>query len=44
MNELNGTPGQRYWQRGYHERQVRSTRGEFGSIARYIAENPGNWR
>ena len=44
MNQLRATPGQRYWQRGFHDRAIRTTQGEFERIARYIAENPQNWR
>ena len=44
MNRLNATLGQRYWQRGYHERYIRRQVGEFERIAHYIAENPANWR
>lgn len=41
---LLGTPGQRIWLHGYHEHQIRTTMGEFGRIARYIAENPQRWK
>lgn len=44
MNQLRVTPGQRYWQRGFHDRAIRTTHGEFERIARYIAENPRHWR
>lgn len=44
MNQLRSTPGQRYWQRGFHDRAIRTTQGEFERIARYIAENPKNWQ
>ena len=44
LNRLDHTPGRRYWQPGYHERIIRTTRGEFERIARYIAENPSKWR
>ncbi|MBL0127526.1 MAG: hypothetical protein IPP83_08705 [Flavobacteriales bacterium] len=44
MNQLRNTPGQRYWQRGFHDRAIRTTLGEFERIARYIANNPANWR
>ena len=44
MNQLRATPGQRYWQRGSHDRAIRTTQGEFERIARYIEENPRNWR
>lgn len=45
MNQLRGTPGQRYWQRGFHDWRIRPTHpGEFERIAQYIAENPMNWK
>ena len=44
MNTANGTPGQRYWQLGYHERYIRRNDGEFERIAAYIEQNPANWR
>jgi hypothetical protein len=45
MNRLRGTPGQRYWQQGFHDWRIRPTHnGEFERIAQYIAENPGNWK
>jgi len=44
MNRLRGTPGQRYWQKGFHDWRIRPTHaGQFERIARYIAENPANW-
>ncbi|MFZ1693908.1 MAG: hypothetical protein WAT74_11975 [Flavobacteriales bacterium] len=44
MNQLRNTPGQRYWQRGFHDRAIRTTHsGEFERIAKYIADNPKNW-
>lgn len=44
LNERDNTPGRRYWQPGYHDRVIRTTRGEFERIARYIADNPAKWR
>ncbi len=45
MNRLRNTPGQRYWQQGFHDWRIRPTHhGEFERIAQYIAENPGNWK
>lgn len=45
MNRSRGTPGQRYWQKGYHDWRIRSTHaGEFERIARYIADNPSQPR
>jgi hypothetical protein len=44
MNRLQGTPGQRYWQKGFHDWRIRPTHaGQFERIARYITENPLNW-
>ncbi|MCI1752612.1 MAG: hypothetical protein LKM36_07040 [Flavobacteriales bacterium] len=38
-------PGrQRVWLEGYHDRAIRRHGGEFERIAKYIAENPENWR
>lgn len=39
INEARGTPAAEMWQRGYHERVVRSER-EAARIRCYIAENP----
>lgn len=44
LNQQNNTPGGRYWQHGYNDRVIRTTRGEFERIACYIAENPSKWR
>lgn len=44
LNERDNTPGRRYWQPGYHDRVIRTTRGEFERIARYIVDNPAKWR
>jgi REP element-mobilizing transposase RayT len=45
MNRSRGTPGQRYWQPGFHDWRIRPTHaGEFERIANYIAQNPANWR
>ncbi|MGV9011184.1 MAG: hypothetical protein ACOH13_01185 [Flavobacteriales bacterium] len=35
---------QKVWQEGYHDRAIRRQGGEFERIAKYIAENPENWR
>lgn len=44
MNRLQGTPGQRYWQKGFHDWRIRPTHaGEFERIAYYIATNPARW-
>ena len=42
VNDLHGTPGQTFWQRGYHDRVIRNDR-EFGIVAEYIATNPARW-
>jgi predicted dehydrogenase len=45
MNRSRDTPGQRYWQPGFHDWRIRPTHaGEFERIANYIAQNPANWR
>lgn len=45
INRLRGTPGHRYWQKGFHDWRIRPTHaGQFERIARYIAENPVHWR
>ena len=44
VNLLNGTMGQQLWQPNYYERIIREYTGEYGRIARYIAENPQNWK
>lgn len=44
LNRLNGTMGLRLWQPNYHERIIRKNGGERERIARYISENPANWR
>jgi putative transposase len=44
VNRMAQTPGRRLWQPNYHDRVIRSTTGEWGRIAQYIAANPKNWR
>lgn len=44
VNRLNGTPARSLWQPNFYERAIREHCGEWGRIARYIAENPKNWR
>lgn len=44
MNRMNGTMGKRLWQPNFHERIIREYHGERGRIAKYIAENPMNWK
>ncbi len=43
VNRLNDTHGRPLWQPNYYERVIRDHNGEWGRIARYIAENPKNW-
>jgi REP element-mobilizing transposase RayT len=42
INDLRGTPGQRVWQRNYHERVVRD-RDQLRRVRGYIARNPAAW-
>lgn len=42
INELQATPGARFWQRNYYERIVRSET-EYAAVYNYIFENPRNW-
>jgi hypothetical protein len=42
INRQRLTPGARVWQRGYHERVVRSER-ELEAIREYILNNPAAW-
>ncbi|MEM7787709.1 MAG: hypothetical protein AAF594_08285, partial [Bacteroidota bacterium] len=42
VNLTRGTPGVAVWQRGYHDRVVR-TAAEAAAVRRYIAENPARW-
>lgn len=37
-------PDATIWQRGYHERKIRQTGGEYGRIADYIRDNPAQWQ
>jgi putative transposase len=39
---MRGTPGLPVWQRGYHERIIR-TEGELERIRQYIFDNPARW-
>ena len=42
VNRHRGVPGHAVWQRGYHDRVVRTAR-EAEAVRRYIAENPTRW-
>jgi putative transposase len=42
VNDLNGTPGARLWQRNYHERVIRNGLS-MDALRRYIANNPVLW-
>ena len=42
INLRRGTTGQPVWQRGYHDRVIRSER-EFNAIAKYVEANPARW-
>ena len=42
INALRGTPGQRLWQRSYHDRIVRNE-AELNRLRKYIATNPLRW-
>lgn len=44
MNQLRGTPGHRYWQRGFHDWRIRQTHlCEIERIAPTIVEDPSHW-
>lgn len=42
INELNGTPGARIWQRNYYEHIIKGGR-DLNAIRKYIVENPASW-
>ena len=42
INAIHGTPGARFWQRGYYDRIIRSE-GEMAAICRYVIDNPRLW-
>ena len=42
INELQGTPGIRLWQRNYYEHIIRNE-NELARIREYIANNPAQW-
>jgi hypothetical protein len=42
ISELRGTPGVAVWQRGYHERIIRSEQ-HLDAARAYIMDNPRRW-
>jgi len=42
INEKNGTPGARLWQRNYFDRVIRNEK-ELDQIREYVFSNPGKW-
>jgi putative transposase len=42
VNRERGTPGAPLWQRGYHERVIRSER-ELEALREYVVNNPAAW-
>ena len=42
LNDTFGTPGRIWWQRGFHDRVIRTER-ELETIRNYIRENPERW-
>jgi len=42
INERQGTPGEKVWQRNYYDRVIRSD-GELYRARRYIMTNPDRW-
>jgi len=42
INEMQGTPGKKVWQRNYYDRIIRSD-GELDRARRYIMTNPDRW-
>ena len=42
INQNRGTPGKKFWQRGYYDRIIRNQQ-ELNRIRKYISENPLNW-
>ncbi|MGB0134726.1 transposase [Dokdonella sp.] len=42
VNNLRKTPGERVWQRGYHEHVIRNEE-DYLRIAEYIESNPARW-
>ena len=41
-NQLMGSPGRPFWQRGYYEHVVRNE-DDLARISEYIIENPDHW-
>ena len=42
INEKHGTPGKKFFQRGYYDRIIRS-KTSLDRARKYISENPANW-
>ena len=42
INQMRGTPGEKVWQRNYHDRIVRNERA-WHRIRAYIRQNPARW-
>jgi len=42
VNQMRGTPGAQFWQKGFHDHVVRNV-AEFEELTSYIAFNPLNW-
>jgi REP element-mobilizing transposase RayT len=42
VNQLRGMPGEKLWQRNFHERIIRNE-AELEKIRDYIMNNPANW-
>ena len=42
INQLRGTPGSKFWQRGYYEHVIRNEE-DFLSCREYIENNPAKW-
>ncbi|MCW5876007.1 MAG: transposase [Anaerolineales bacterium] len=42
INQLQNSPGVRFWQRNYYQRVIRNER-ELHAVAEYIEANPLNW-
>jgi REP element-mobilizing transposase RayT len=43
INEIRDTPGEKVWQRGYHDHIIRNKLA-YHRISRYIVNNPKNWK
>ena len=42
INKIRNTPGEKVWQRGYHDHIIRN-KWDLDRISRYIRKNPRNW-